>query len=343
MQWYINGQVINSGGCGESLPINIFINDVELLKPVITSSGSLNICPNANVTLSTTAQGFLQWYKDGLSINSENNNSFKAIDSGSYSVSVNNNFGCRAFSLPTIVAMVNNPVAPVINASGPLSFCTGQSVVLTSNSTEKLQWNKNGAPITGATDTAYTATASGTYTLSAINTFGCSATSSSIMVFANNPPNPPINWNTPLFSTTTGYAHYAWLLNNIVIPGIDSSSYKPLQTGTYKVTVTDNNGCTNTSDNYNLVVLAVADITIGDVKLRYYPNPSQTFLNIDVSNPYYNKLVAELYDLNGKPAQQQLLNRSHNQLPVHRLSSGLYQLIISNNRERITVKVMVIK
>ena len=338
-------KIINSSGCGESLPINIFINDVELLKPVITANGSLNLCPGANVILSTTAQGYLQWYKNGIGIPGENANSFKASDKGSYSVSVYNNYGCIAFSLPAIVSLVNNPVAPVINALGPVSFCSGQSVALTSHSPDKLQWYKNSIPINGATDSVYTATASGIYSVLATNTFGCGvASSSTLTVSANEPPKPPINWtSTYYFSTTSGYVHYDWFLNGVAIAGIDSNNYKPSQTGIYKVIVTDNNGCKNTSDNYNLVALAVADITIGDAKLRYYPNPSQTFLNIDVSNPYYNKLVAEIYDLNGRLMQKQLLNQAHNQLPVHRLSSGLYQLVIYNNHERVTVKVMVIK
>ena len=133
------------------------------------------------------------------------------------------------------------------------------------------------------------------------------------------------------------------MLNGNRIAGNDSNIYKPVQTGSYKVSVTDNNGCRNISDSFNLVVLAVADITVGNARLRYYPNPASTVLNIDVTNPVYNKLEAELYDISGKLLMRQLLNQRSNQLQVHQLPAGIYQLLIYNDHERTMVKVVVVK
>jgi len=88
-------------------------------------------------------------------------------------------------------------------------------------------------------------------------------------------------------------------------------------------------------------VLAVSDIVIGESKLRYYPNPVKTVLNIEVSNPFINKLKAEVYDVSGKLVYTQLLNQTHNKLPLQKLPTGFYQLVIHNEVKRVSVKLIV--
>ena len=234
-------------------------------------------------------------------------------------------------------------ITPVITPGGSVSVCQGSSVNLTSDQTGVMQWYRDGAGINGATGSNYLAIMSGSYTIVVSNASGC-GTSLPLAVTVNSIPTKPLLvWNTPQFSTTPGYAHYEWRLNGNLIAGIDSNIYKPVQTGSYNVSVIDNNGCRSNSDNFNLVVLAVADITVGNARLRYYPNPASTVLNIDVVNPVYNKLEAKLYDITGKLLLTQLLNQRSIQLPVDQLPSGMYQLLIYNDHERTMVKVVVAK
>ena len=49
-----------------------------------------------------------------------------------------------------------------------------------------MQWYFNGAPISGATDSVYVASQSGTYTVAVIGSNGCSAVSNSIVTGVNN-------------------------------------------------------------------------------------------------------------------------------------------------------------
>jgi len=234
-------------------------------------------------------------------------------------------------------------ITPVITPGGSVTICQGSTVSLTSDQTGVMQWYLDGVAINGATSSTYAAIISGSYTVQVSNASGCGSSLPLAITVNNNPIRPPIIWNTPQFSTTSGYAHYEWMLNGNRIAGNDSNIYKPVQTGSYKVSVTDNNGCRNISDSFNLVVLAVADITVGNARLRYYPNPASTVLNIDVTNPVYNKLEAELYDISGKLLMRQLLNQRSNQLQVHQLPAGIYQLLIYNDHERTMVKVVVVK
>jgi hypothetical protein len=99
----------------------------------------------------------------------------------------------------------------------------------------------------------------------------------------------------------------------------------------------------NTSDVYNLVVLSTADITLGDVKLRFYPNPAYTTLFVDIPQSHGKKITAQVYDLNGKLLQKQSLNQSLNEISVDKLPAGLYQLVIYIGSEKAVRKVMVLK
>ncbi|HJS53224.1 MAG TPA: T9SS type A sorting domain-containing protein, partial [Chitinophagaceae bacterium] len=204
-----------------------------------------------------------------------------------------------------------------------------------------IQWYRNNNPINGATDTSYLAAVSGTYFVRVSNSNGCGNSLPVIVTVNNNPVKPQVNWSTPLFSTTAGYPHYQWWFNDVMIADSDSNSFRATQTGEYKVTVFDSLGCRSISDSFILRVLAVGDIVIGGSKIRYYPNPVQSVLNIEVSNPYVNKFKAELYDVSGKLVLSQLLNQAHNQLPLQKLPTGFYQLVIHNEVKRVAVKLIV--
>ena len=242
-----------------------------------------------------------------------------------------------------VVRLLDNSsvILPVITAGGPLVFCAGNNVRLVSSETGSIQWYRNNNPVNGATDTVYFAANAGTYFVRVNNSNGCGNSLPVIVQVKDNPVKPPINWSTPIFSTTAGYPHYQWWFNDVSIAGSDSNSFRATQTGEYKVTVFDSMGCRTTSDSFMLRVLAVGDIVIGESKLRYYPNPVQTVLNIEVSNPFVNKLKAELYDVSGKLVYTQLLNQTNNQLSLQKLPTGFYQLVIHNEIKRVAVKLIV--
>ena len=356
MQWYMNGlpvsgatgnvyyakidgfysiSVTNAAGCGISVSTKVTI----ISKPVINWNGPLIFCDGASNNLFTNDNGNLQWYLNSNPINGATGNSFVATSSGSYSVTASTT-SCSISSSPVTVIAKSNTI-PILSWNGPLSFCDGGNVVLSTTTPDNRQWYKNGTAINGATGTTYTATSSGSYTESN----GCGVSAPVIVTVKTNPVKPPVTWNSnPYhFSTTSGYSGYQWYLNNTIITGASTNVYTPAQTGLYKVQVTDANNCSNTSDAFNLVALSTADITVGDTKLRFYPNPAHTEFYIDIPQPAGKKLFFELYDLNGKFLQKQLLNQNHNKISVNILPAGMYQLVIYNGKEKAVRKVIVIK
>src|SRR6185437_8498066 len=80
------------------------------------------------------------------------------------------------------------------------TFCAGGNVVLTGSSTTTgvtYQWSNTSGTITGATNAAYTATTSSSYTVTATNA-GCTATSTATVVTVNPTPAMPTISGSPL-------------------------------------------------------------------------------------------------------------------------------------------------
>jgi uncharacterized delta-60 repeat protein len=284
LQWYNSGVVIsgatgteytatvsgsysvlanNANGCGISDPVIVKAYDNS--APDINWNGQLSFCEGGSVALFTSNTGSLQWYKNNSPIVGAIANIYTANSSGSYSLIATNPLGCSATSSVPVIVTVKSKTAPIVSSVGSLIFCEGGNVTLATTTSDGRQWYKNGNPINGATNATYIVTSSGSYTESN----GCAVSNSVIVSVINNPPKPPITWNsTYYFSTTPGYVRYQWYLNNNAIPGADSVIYKPVQTGLYKVQVTNTANCSNRSDSFNLVLLSTADITVGDAKLR---------------------------------------------------------------------------
>lgn len=148
--------VTDANGC-ELVSATITISiDGTLPKPNITVVGANPFCDGQSVVLtSDNATGNI--WSTG-----ETTQSITVDEVGAYSVYISRN-GCESEVSDIVVVTVTPiPDAPVITANGPLTFCEGESVVLTSNYTTGNIWNTN------ATSQSITVTESGSYSVSAV-------------------------------------------------------------------------------------------------------------------------------------------------------------------------------
>ena len=137
-----------------------------------------------------------------------------------------------------------SPLTSTITAGGPTTFCSGSSVTLSANSGAGYTylWKRNGTTITGATGSTYSASQSGSHTVS-ITSGGCTRTSSATAVTVN--PKPVIAITTGAGTLTANvsvapspYA-YTWTTN----PVQTTATASVTAPGTYTVGVTSANGC----------------------------------------------------------------------------------------------------
>lgn len=164
--------------------------------------------------------------------------------------------------------VVTVPTDPTITASGSTAICDGSSVQLTSSSGTGNAWYKNGQPIlVGGNGQQLTVSQAGVYSLTATTTiYNCVNTSTNSIIVTINPL-PTIGFNTlPVSGVVcrgeditlngTGGVGYNWTGG-----AIDGVAFPAIQSGTYTVTGTDINGCSNTA-SANIIVNNASAVSI---------------------------------------------------------------------------------
>jgi hypothetical protein len=161
-----------------------------------------------------------------------------------------------------------NPTAS-ITASGPITVCTGQTVSLSANGGPfNYQWNLNGAAIGGATSQNYTATTSGSYTVSVSNVCGSVTSVATIVTVRPDPVHTlvpsdtatcdgsPIQVSANFVSGVSPFT-FQWLVDGNNIAGANGSNYTVRETGDYALLITDNIGCSFQTPPLSLVIDSV--------------------------------------------------------------------------------------
>lgn len=227
-----------------SLVINSFVAQ--------TPQGNINVDP-------TNAAYVYQWLLNTTAVSGANATTHAVTSSaqnGTYSLTV---------TLPNYGVVTSNNVSvalaittPTITAQG--SLCNGNSVTLSSSETNSLytyNWYKNGVLIPNSNVSDYAATEIGDYHL-VISNGSCSSTSNTINLQESNftaSLNVPatdviIPGQTKVLEVTTTAVQptFQWFRNNVLLAGATSSTYSATLNGTYKVIVTQTQGCNSTQE-----------------------------------------------------------------------------------------------
>ncbi|PCH97183.1 MAG: hypothetical protein COB85_02875 [Bacteroidetes bacterium] len=242
--------VTDGSGCGR-------VDSFTVTEPplVIANAGiDTSICEGTSVQLNATGGVNYAWSPGtGLNDSTISNPTSNSASTITYTVSVSDAFGCSNSDVMQLT--VNSNPSPTIVTSGSTTFCEGDSVILTSSGADSYSWSP------GDTTESLTIDTSGTYTVSVIDSNGCSGVSSAetVLVFAN--PTPTITASGPttfcegdsVTLTSSSASSYLWSTGDTTQSiNVDSSDY-------YYVTVTDSNSCSGSS--------TITSVTV-------YPNPT---------------------------------------------------------------------
>ena len=289
-QWYYNNALITSANSVNYLPSQVGNYYVSVTQTStgcagnsstvtlattasISPSGSVSSCSGNSIVLSASvgSGNTYQWQFNNINISGATSSSYTPTQSGNYRVVITNG-SCSATSANTNVSLSSNFTATISPASST-ALCGGSSVLLNASTGTGYiyQWYLNSSPISGATASAYTASAAGNYTVQ-ISNGSCNATSAATGVTVNALPTATI---TPAAATTfcqggsvvlnanigTGLT-YQWILNGTNITGATSSSYTANASGSYTVVVTNTSTCSATSTATVVTVNALPTATI---------------------------------------------------------------------------------
>lgn len=248
--------------------------------PAVISNPVYNyLCAGSNIILTAnTGTGYLyQWYKNDVLISGATNSTYSATTAGNYHVRVSNAQGCPRYSAKVAVYQINPPVSTIISPATNTAICPGSSITLTANSGANLtyQWFKNGNAINTATSISYTTADTGSYSVRVTNYYGCTNLSSTRIISAAPVPASYVTALGPLTfcngssvtlktSSGSGYT-YQWYKYGNPIAGAVNQTLVATTSGTYKVQVTNSNGCTKKSGTKTVNVLPLPNAVITPV------------------------------------------------------------------------------
>jgi gliding motility-associated-like protein len=282
-------QVTDGNGCSSPVSDAVTVTVHPLpVKPVITTGGATTFCNGGSVTLTSSVAAGNTWSNGGTS----QNNPITA--SGSYTVQVTDGNGCISRLSDAVLVTVNPlPAQPVITASGPLSFCDGDSVTLSSTAAAACQWSN------GSRASAISVNKSGSFTVRVTDNNGCTSPVSDVIAVAVNPfPSGAISSVGPVAAGSSHYFQltapretngtYAWST------GDRTAATRVTQSGTYRVTVTTANGC---SKGFQITVQFI-DLT--KIPNTFSPNRDgvNDYWTVKALDQFPNALV-QIFNRNG--------------------------------------------
>ena len=221
--------------------LNISIN--SSIPVVIATSGPTTFCSGDSVILTANGSGTFLWS------NGATTSSITALTSNTYSVTATSTCG---ISNANQVVTVNTLAPAVITANGPTTFCTGDSVKLSTSVVGTYLWSN------GATTNSITVFNTNTYTVTITETCGVTSTSQSVtatnavtVVIAASGPTTLCTGDS-ITLTANGVGNYLW--SN----GATTSAITVFTTSNYMVTATSSCGISNANQQVTFNPGAVA-------------------------------------------------------------------------------------
>ena len=243
----------DANGCvsNPSSPINVTV----WALPVANAGNSGSNCAGAGVQLAGSGGLIYSWLPtSGLSNFSISNPFANPLNTTNYNLTVTDGNGCVSTNTATATVTVHpNPIAPVISTNGPIDFCQGNNVVLSTAATASYLWSN------GATSQTITVNQTGIFSVIITDFNGCTspASAATTVVVFPTPAAPVLTVNGP----TTFCDGNTLQIQSSLSTGINWSNGLTGQqidagaSGPYTATFTSAEGCV--SGNSNTIFIQV--------------------------------------------------------------------------------------
>lgn len=319
-------RITNGFGCSATSSTGVSITVNPAPASAVSLSGPTTFCEGSNLVISAaTGAGYTyQWYNASGPISGETGSTYTATTSGTYHVVITAPNTCQTTSVSTTVTVVPTPT---ILVSGSPSFCAGNSVLLTVSTIGipgvTYQWKRNGTNIPGAVSATYAANVTGDYTCFVNIPGSCAVLTGAVTVNVFPTVFPAITFDGTYVSTHNFYASYQWYINTVTIPGATNYRYAAYTNASYRVLVTDTNGCQILSDEYEIFNLGVDNANAGYV-IGIYPNPATS--TVHVTAPIEVKV--SITTLDGKT----VMTAAKGDINISSLANGLYMILVYDEK-----------
>ncbi len=307
--------------------------DCNLPEAAINMTGTVDICEGDSVELTAQPQYSNYFWSTG-----ERSKTIYAKESGAYSFIEAGPDGCQSKSQKVEVNMIQvNDME--INPGKGFPLCEGDSIDVILTATfgfSKYKWS------TGETGRSITVTDTGTYSVTGETIEGCKAESGLLeLKFAPVPDKPSItriaedSLKATEFKPIGNYS-YKWYKNGLLMIGKNESVIKISNPGDYEVIVTNEPGCSSTSDVFTVESVSVNYLS-EDENFTIIPNPGEGLFNIKLysglSGGYELKLTNNLGINILEKKIHVPAGELETKIDISEMSAGVYYLTIRHKSE----------
>jgi hypothetical protein len=329
----------NTSGCDSTLTLNLIINQ-----------------PTTNTINQSACTSYIL-------------NGQTYTQSGTYTQVRTNAAGCD--STITLNLTINQPTTNTITQSACSSFSLNGQTYTQSGTYTQVRTNAAGcdstitlnltinqpttSTITQSACSSYslngqTYTQSGTYTQVRTNVAGCDSTIT-LNLTINQPPTASSNVSNTTFHgasdgaadlTVSGSSPFSFVWSN----GTTTEDLNNVASGTYSVTISDANGCTNTTSvTVNQPPLSVVQNSL-KTELKVYPNPADKILNVELSN--FNQMMGYKLSINnslGQTVYSQELSLAQFSIDLNswKVAGTYFVELIDQNGNKVESKIIMVK
>ena len=247
-------------GCQKSDTMNLTVLALPIVD--ISTLDSTVICQGDTVHITSNVNSIVsyQWYNSSTNTN-QTVGALNVLASGSYSLLIEDEFGCENSSDTINVTVHQYPLA-TITPSSSLILCNGEDVELNANQGPLLSysWQSIGNPIVGGNTDSLIVSTAGSYQLVTTYDSLCSTTSMPVTIVVNPLPIVSITYagpqevcqgDTVFFSATANTnVSYQWYgSNGNTIQNQTLATFNTTITGDYYVEAENEFGCTQNSNS----------------------------------------------------------------------------------------------
>lgn len=347
-EFYFNA----SNACGVTNSDTIVVVESTAPDSTVTVSGPLNFCAGDSLLLHAVnnPDASFAWFQDSI-LFGPNASSIAVYDAGSYYVEVSNACGMKSSTLVT-TSVTPLPDAD-ISATGPTTFCSGNSVQLLSSNSAGLnvQWLLNGNAIAGATDSNYVSSAAGIYSVEVSNSCG-TAVSDSIEVIVEAFPIADVMTQDSLIicqddtvlleGLQVAGQNFEWFFNGNSIPGANDTFFAASSTGDYQFAVY--NGC---GGDTSVIISVTVDTTctvgvptLSVLSYQLFPNPASAQLHLNFDESVDGSVL--LLDVQGKVIAQEQVSRMTHVFNVDQFAAGAYSVVILSRHNKVLASQLIL-
>lgn len=299
----------DNNGCTNTDIVQVTVNAL----PNVNAGTDQTVCEGETVILNASGAQTYTW-----SNGTANGAGFVPAASASLNVTGTDANGCTNSDQLSITV---NPT-PTVNGGADQVVCLGETVVLTANGAATIQWNNginNGVAFNPLTSQSFTVTGT--------TANGCTDTDV-VQVTVNALPTVDLgedtitcaNYGPITLNAGAGFASYQW--NNNATTATTNAQV----TGTYSVTVTDQNGCEGT-DAISVTFDPCLGLNEQTIDLVLFPNPTTGLLTVQSTSE--EPMQVEVMNTAG----QLLLSATETSIDLSSVAAGTYLIRVQQGNE----------